>query len=120
MVIPALTLRPWPFRGFLYVPFILLSGATVADSLSIGYRTILIDDCCRGVDLNDIENTRNNVVKNHGVIVQSNEVSVKTDDYFKFDLCQEHNQGCFWSLQLLHLYPTKVKSSLFASIYIFL
>jgi len=51
-----------------------ISGATVADALSIGYRTILIDDCCRGVDLNDIEKTKNNVVKNHGVIVQSNEV----------------------------------------------
>lgn len=54
-----------------------ISGATVADALSIGYRTILIDDCCRGVDLNDIEKTKNNVVKNHGVIVQSNEVSFK-------------------------------------------
>jgi len=27
------------------------------------------------VDLNDIEKTKNNVVKNHGVIVQSNEVN---------------------------------------------
>lgn len=55
----------------------LISGATVADALSIGYRTILIDDCCRGVDLNDIEKTKNTVVKNHGVIVQSSEVNFK-------------------------------------------
>lgn len=55
----------------------LLLGATAADALSIGYRTILIDDCCRGVDLNDIENTKNSVVKNHGVIVQSQEVNKK-------------------------------------------
>lgn len=53
---------------------ILILGATAADALSIGYRTILVDDCCRGVDLNDIEKTKNNVIKNHGVIVQSNEV----------------------------------------------
>lgn len=53
----------------------LILGATAADAMSIGYRTILIDDCCRGVDLNDIEKTKNNVVKNHGVIVHSNEVN---------------------------------------------
>lgn len=55
----------------------LISGATAADALSIGYRTILIDDCCRGVDLNDIEKTKNSVIKNHGVIVQSHEVNLK-------------------------------------------
>lgn len=57
-----------------YILAILILGATAADALSIGYRTILVDDCCRGVDLNDIEKTKNNVIKNHGVIVQSNEV----------------------------------------------
>lgn len=49
-------------------------GATAVDALSIGYRTILIDDCCRGVDLADIEKTKNTVVDNHGVIVTSNQV----------------------------------------------
>lgn len=49
-------------------------GATAVDALSIGYRTILIDDCCRGVDLTDIEKTKNTVVENHGVIVTSNQV----------------------------------------------
>ncbi|CAH1725196.1 nicotinamidase isoform X1 [Aphis gossypii] len=54
-------------------------GATVADALSIGYRTILIDDCCRGVDLNDIEKTKNHVVKNHGVIAQSHEIKTMVE-----------------------------------------
>ncbi|XP_025422322.1 uncharacterized protein LOC112692036 [Sipha flava] len=54
-------------------------GATAADALSIGYRTILIDDCCRGVNLNDIEKTKNSVIKNHGVIVQSNEVKTMVE-----------------------------------------
>lgn len=49
-------------------------GATATDSLSAGYRTILIDDCCRGVDLTDIESTKETVLGNHGVIVHSREV----------------------------------------------
>jgi len=49
-------------------------GATAADALSAGYRTILIDDCCRGVDLADIEKTKNTVQANNGVIVNSSQV----------------------------------------------
>lgn len=64
---------------------LLVLGATAADALSIGYRTILIDDCCRGVDLNDIEQTKNSVIKNHGVIVQSNEVHL-INHYIEYPL----------------------------------
>ncbi|XP_037943014.1 nicotinamidase-like [Teleopsis dalmanni] len=49
-------------------------GATAADALSVGYRTILIDDCCRGTDFHDIEHTKETVITHHGVIVHSNEV----------------------------------------------
>lgn len=49
-------------------------GATAIDALSAGYRTILIDDCCRGVDLNDIEKTKQTVISSNGVIVHSGEV----------------------------------------------
>ncbi|CAH1402587.1 unnamed protein product [Nezara viridula] len=49
-------------------------GATAADALSIGYRTILIDDCCRGVDLADIEKTKNTVLNQFGVIVNADQV----------------------------------------------
>jgi nicotinamidase-related amidase len=52
------------------------TGATAADALVIGYRTILVDDCCRGVDLEDIERTKRNVISNHGVIVNSSQVSI--------------------------------------------
>lgn len=59
----------------LTVPFIFHSlGATALDSLSAGYRTVLIDDCCRGVDLTDIETTKEGILSNHGIIVQSKEV----------------------------------------------
>lgn len=50
-------------------------GATATDSLSAGYRTVLIDDCCRGVDMTDIEATKEGILGNHGIIVQSKEVS---------------------------------------------
>ena len=50
------------------------TGATATDALSAGYRTILIDDCCRGVDLQDIEATKESVLNSHGVIVHSKEV----------------------------------------------
>jgi len=46
------------------------------DALSNGYRVILLDDCCRGVDLKDIEKTKNNIMMNNGVIVESSKVSI--------------------------------------------
>lgn len=49
-------------------------GATALDSLSAGYRTVLIDDCCRGVDMTDIEATKEGILAGNGVIVQSKEV----------------------------------------------
>jgi nicotinamidase-related amidase len=53
---------------------IFLLGATAIDALSSGFRTVLIDDCCRGVDLQDIETTKESILSDHGVIVQSHEV----------------------------------------------
>lgn len=50
-------------------------GATAVDALSAGYRTILIDDCCRGTDVHDIEHTKEKVITSDGVIVHTNEVS---------------------------------------------
>ncbi|XP_045472209.1 nicotinamidase [Harmonia axyridis] len=49
-------------------------GATAADALSSGYRTILMEDCCRGVDLLSMEQTKQHVLGNHGVVVSSKEV----------------------------------------------
>ncbi|XP_028129167.2 nicotinamidase [Diabrotica virgifera virgifera] len=49
-------------------------GATAIDAICSGFRTILLDDCCRGVDLLDIEKTKNTMMKNHGVVVSSDRV----------------------------------------------
>lgn len=45
------------------------------DSLSAGYRTVLIDDACKGVDMTDIESTKDQLLASHGIIVQSKEVN---------------------------------------------
>jgi len=54
-------------------------GATAADSLTSGYRTILIEDCSRGVDLKGIEKTKNVVTSNNGVIVDSSQVKAMVE-----------------------------------------
>ncbi|XP_053695533.1 nicotinamidase isoform X2 [Sabethes cyaneus] len=54
-------------------------GATAIDALSAGYRTILIDDCCRGVDVNDIESTKETVISNNGVIINTREVKAMVE-----------------------------------------
>lgn len=69
-----------PSRNNPYLFLLLLPGASALDALSIGYRTILIDDCSRGVDLNDIEKTKQTVMSSSGVIVNSNQVSELSDN----------------------------------------
>ncbi|XP_037730131.1 uncharacterized protein LOC119560647 isoform X2 [Drosophila subpulchrella] len=54
-------------------------GATAVDALSAGYRTILIDDCCRGTDVHDIEHTKEKVNTSDGVIVHTNEVKAMAE-----------------------------------------
>lgn len=54
-------------------------GATAIDALSAGYRTILIDDCCRGVDLVDIEKTKQTVISSNGVIVNTKDVKAMVE-----------------------------------------
>lgn len=56
-----------------------LIGATAIDALSAGYRTVLIDDCCRGVDLADIEKTKQTVISSNGVTVHSGEVKAMVE-----------------------------------------
>ncbi|KAJ8679746.1 hypothetical protein QAD02_015533 [Eretmocerus hayati] len=54
-------------------------GATARDALKSGYRTILIDDCCRGVDLVDIEKTKATLMGDNGVIVTSSQVKAMVE-----------------------------------------
>ncbi|XP_967306.3 nicotinamidase isoform X1 [Tribolium castaneum] len=49
-------------------------ASTAKDAIASGYRTVLLDDCCRGVDLLDIEKTKNFIQENHGLVVDSSQV----------------------------------------------
>ncbi|CAK1545379.1 unnamed protein product [Leptosia nina] len=49
-------------------------GATIADALAIGYRSVLVEDACRGVDLSDMQRTKSTILGNNGLIVTSEDV----------------------------------------------
>ncbi|GBL83043.1 Nicotinamidase [Araneus ventricosus] len=49
-------------------------GYTALHALEHGYRTILVEDACRGVDLKDIEATKEKLQERHGVIATSDKV----------------------------------------------
>jgi len=46
--------------------------------VELGYRTILIDDACRGITLEDIQKTKQKLEEKHGVVVHSEEVTLIT------------------------------------------
>ena len=54
-------------------------GYSALHSLDEGFRTILVDDCSRGITLDGIEKMKENFVSNGGLIVQSNEIKPMLD-----------------------------------------
>ena len=50
------------------------AASTAMHSLELGFRTILVDDCSRGIDGDDIKKTFEKVRESNGLVVQSNEV----------------------------------------------
>ena len=54
--------------------FVFFLGATAKHSLEHGYRTILIDDACRGVSVEDILCTRDTLSEENAVVVHSSQV----------------------------------------------
>lgn len=47
---------------------------TARDAIGHGYRTILVEDCCRGIDLKTIADAKQELNAENGVIVTSKEV----------------------------------------------
>lgn len=47
---------------------------TALDALDCGYRTILLDDCCRGIDLKGIEDFKQLIISKNGIVATSKEV----------------------------------------------
>ena len=56
------------------------AAATALDALSEGFRTIVIEDACRGVDEGDIEKKMAAIRENNGVIVHSSKVGRSWED----------------------------------------
>lgn len=50
-------------------------GSTAVDALNAGYRTILIEDASRGIDLGNIAKMRQKIIDLGGIIVDSSEVA---------------------------------------------
>lgn len=42
----------------------------------LGFRTILIDDCSRGIQMDAIKNTKKKIEENHGIVVNACEVTL--------------------------------------------
>lgn len=51
-------------------------GLTAIDAIELGYRTILVDDACRGITIDDIVQTKNKVEEGHGAVIQCTEVII--------------------------------------------
>merc|ERR1711981_265546 len=49
-------------------------GYTAFHALELGFRTVMIDDCCRGIVDSDIKNTFDRIRSENGAVVQANEV----------------------------------------------
>lgn len=51
------------------------TGATALHSLEHGFRTVVVEDACRGVSLEDIAATRQKLQRGGAIIVDSSKVT---------------------------------------------
>ena len=56
---------------------LLFSASTAFHALELGFRTVLVDDCSRGIDEIDIKNSFERIRAQNGLVVQSHEVRFK-------------------------------------------
>lgn len=61
------------------IAFDVCVGATAKHAVELGYRTILMDDACRGITPDGITETRDTLIKNHAAIVHSAEVKAMVE-----------------------------------------
>ena len=50
------------------------SASTAFHAQELGFRTILVDDCSRGIKSEDIEKTKEKIKENNGCVIHSSEV----------------------------------------------
>ncbi|XP_015185269.1 PREDICTED: nicotinamidase-like [Polistes dominula] len=63
---------------------------TCLDALKLGYKVILIEDCCRGIDNDEIIKAKNAIVKNGGLIIKSEEVYTFVNDWKRSLILAHH------------------------------
>ena len=54
------------------------SASTAFHAQELGFRTVLVDDCSRGINSADIEKTKEKIKENNGCVIHSNEVHYLT------------------------------------------
>ena len=54
-------------------PVFMPTGYTALDALEHSFRTVIVDDACRGVNAANIEKLKHKFVEQHGVIVKSDQ-----------------------------------------------
>jgi len=62
-------------HDFYFFFFFWAAGATSLHSAELGFRTILIEDASRGIELRDMAATRESIIRQHGIVVNSDHVN---------------------------------------------
>merc|ERR1719219_1110018 len=85
-------------------------ASTAFHALELGFRTILIDDCSRGIDGADIDRTFEKIREQNGLVVQSSEVRAMVQGRDR-----RVELGYQWAIELRKniIYPPKNKNSKF-------
>lgn len=63
----------------LFISLIALLGYSALHSLEEGFRTVVIDDCSRGITLDGMEKMKEDLTANGGLLVQSSEIKPMLD-----------------------------------------
>ena len=61
-------------RGFILQLKMATVASTAFHAQELGFRTILVDDCSRGINSEGIEKTKQKIRENNGVVIHSQEV----------------------------------------------
>eukprot|EP00095_Tigriopus_kingsejongensis_P008851 maker-scaffold15_size728074-snap-gene-3.15 protein:Tk08851 transcript:maker-scaffold15_size728074-snap-gene-3.15-mRNA-1 annotation:"pyrazinamidase nicotinamidase" len=85
-------------------------GHTAFHGLELGFRTILVDNCSRGINMDNINITKDKIKNGHGLIIQSPEVKAMVQGRDR-----RVELGYFLALQCRHkiVYPSENKNSRF-------
>ena len=62
------------------------AASTAFHAQELGFRTILVDDCSRGIKSEDIEKTKEKIKENNGCVIHSSEVRLTINVIGAFNL----------------------------------